>query len=230
MILEHMTDDDLMFIDNMLEKYDNDDSISGASELDGFLTAIASSPELIEPSEWLAAIWGSEEKMPNWETVTEANRFTELALKLMNYSAVTLATNPDEFEALFIFDEDGNEGSKIVVYWCAGYMRAVEMREHLWANLPDNEAQFLAQIAMFSSEEHLEIITSLNARRIAEFQDNIEPAACEIYAYWVDQKKLNRPSNVIPFIRSGDKVQRNDPCPCGSGKKYKKCCGDNGEE
>jgi preprotein translocase subunit SecA len=24
--------------------------------------------------------------------------------------------------------------------------------------------------------------------------------------------------------RSGQKVGRNDPCPCGSGKKYKKCC------
>ena len=26
-------------------------------------------------------------------------------------------------------------------------------------------------------------------------------------------------------VRSGDKVGRNDPCPCGSGKKYKKCHG-----
>jgi preprotein translocase subunit SecA len=26
-------------------------------------------------------------------------------------------------------------------------------------------------------------------------------------------------------IRVGEKVGRNDPCPCGSGKKYKKCCG-----
>ena len=25
--------------------------------------------------------------------------------------------------------------------------------------------------------------------------------------------------------RQADKVGRNDPCPCGSGKKYKKCCG-----
>jgi preprotein translocase subunit SecA len=25
--------------------------------------------------------------------------------------------------------------------------------------------------------------------------------------------------------RKGQKVGRNDPCPCGSGKKYKKCCG-----
>ena len=26
-------------------------------------------------------------------------------------------------------------------------------------------------------------------------------------------------------VREGEKVGRNDPCPCGSGKKYKKCCG-----
>ncbi|MEN6312669.1 MAG: preprotein translocase subunit SecA [Clostridiaceae bacterium] len=30
-----------------------------------------------------------------------------------------------------------------------------------------------------------------------------------------------------PVTRSSDKVGRNDPCPCGSGKKYKKCCGAN---
>jgi preprotein translocase subunit SecA len=28
-----------------------------------------------------------------------------------------------------------------------------------------------------------------------------------------------------PVRREGKKVGRNDPCPCGSGKKYKKCCG-----
>jgi uncharacterized protein YecA (UPF0149 family) len=28
-----------------------------------------------------------------------------------------------------------------------------------------------------------------------------------------------------PVIREEEKVGRNDPCPCGSGKKYKKCCG-----
>ena len=27
-----------------------------------------------------------------------------------------------------------------------------------------------------------------------------------------------------PFVRSGKKIGRNDPCPCGSGKKYKHCC------
>jgi hypothetical protein len=32
----------------------------------------------------------------------------------------------------------------------------------------------------------------------------------------------------VPFVRDGPKIGRNDPCPCGSGKKYKKCCGGEG--
>ncbi|MFZ5426389.1 MAG: YchJ family protein [Thermodesulfobacteriota bacterium] len=32
-------------------------------------------------------------------------------------------------------------------------------------------------------------------------------------------------SSKEPVVASGPKVGRNDPCPCGSGKKYKKCCG-----
>ncbi len=30
---------------------------------------------------------------------------------------------------------------------------------------------------------------------------------------------------VAPFVREGRKVGRNEPCPCGSGKKYKQCHG-----
>jgi SEC-C motif-containing protein len=32
-----------------------------------------------------------------------------------------------------------------------------------------------------------------------------------------------------PFVREDGRVNRNDPCPCGSGKKYKKCCMDKKE-
>jgi preprotein translocase subunit SecA len=33
------------------------------------------------------------------------------------------------------------------------------------------------------------------------------------------------PRVAVPVVRDAPKVGRNDPCPCGSGKKYKKCCG-----
>jgi preprotein translocase subunit SecA len=36
--------------------------------------------------------------------------------------------------------------------------------------------------------------------------------------------EMKKPINK-PIVNKGAKVGRNDPCPCGSGKKYKKCCG-----
>ena len=33
------------------------------------------------------------------------------------------------------------------------------------------------------------------------------------------------PDKVETVVHEGPKIGRNDPCPCGSGKKYKKCCG-----
>ncbi|WP_246804675.1 YchJ family protein [Desulfosarcina cetonica] len=37
--------------------------------------------------------------------------------------------------------------------------------------------------------------------------------------------KDGQPPAPVQVIRQGAKIGRNDPCPCGSGKKYKKCCG-----
>jgi SEC-C motif-containing protein len=39
--------------------------------------------------------------------------------------------------------------------------------------------------------------------------------------YFVD----GEPPAITPHLRPGPKIGRNDPCPCGSGKKFKKCCG-----
>ncbi len=38
--------------------------------------------------------------------------------------------------------------------------------------------------------------------------------------------RKEREADIQP-IRTEPKIQRNEPCPCGSGKKYKKCCGKN---
>ena len=43
------------------------------------------------------------------------------------------------------------------------------------------------------------------------------------------QKALYKEQKSSTTIVKGDKVYPNDPCPCGSGKKYKKCCGMNEE-
>ncbi|MDC1278620.1 SEC-C metal-binding domain-containing protein, partial [Pelagibacteraceae bacterium] len=39
------------------------------------------------------------------------------------------------------------------------------------------------------------------------------------------QEEVSTEKNKINPKYNGKKISRNDPCPCGSGKKYKKCCG-----
>jgi SEC-C motif-containing protein len=53
----------------------------------------------------------------------------------------------------------------------------------------------------------------VNGRWVYSRKDSILPP--------VPKSKAKKPKT---FIRSEAKVGRNDPCPCGSGKKYKKCC------
>ena len=38
-------------------------------------------------------------------------------------------------------------------------------------------------------------------------------------------ESIGAEEKIVPFVREGSKVGPNDPCPCGSGKKYKRCCG-----
>ncbi|MCL2193529.1 MAG: SEC-C metal-binding domain-containing protein, partial [Treponema sp.] len=40
-----------------------------------------------------------------------------------------------------------------------------------------------------------------------------------------DDDDFSEMEDATPFVRESPKIGRNVPCPCGSGKKYKKCCG-----
>jgi len=41
------------------------------------------------------------------------------------------------------------------------------------------------------------------------------------------RKEITKAQRLSGTVIKGEKIGRNDPCPCGSGKKYKKCCGKN---
>ena len=45
------------------------------------------------------------------------------------------------------------------------------------------------------------------------------------YQYFRVHRQIGASTHRSEPRRSAPKVGRNDPCPCGSGKKYKKCCG-----
>jgi preprotein translocase subunit SecA len=56
-----------------------------------------------------------------------------------------------------------------------------------------------------------------------EFQAGIPKPVSPQQAVLEETKVSQQPTASVP--RTEEKVGRNDPCPCGSGKKYKKCCG-----
>jgi preprotein translocase subunit SecA len=57
---------------------------------------------------------------------------------------------------------------------------------------------------------------------VAQEQKRVERRE-RAYSYSAPEKEEKKPAQ--PQVRKEKKVGRNDPCPCGSGKKYKKCCG-----
>jgi preprotein translocase subunit SecA len=65
------------------------------------------------------------------------------------------------------------------------------------------------------------------ARKVATSVDEIEEAFQRKKKRELEQARMagSGDMQVQQVVRAGEKVGRNDPCPCGSGKKYKKCCG-----
>jgi uncharacterized protein YecA (UPF0149 family) len=62
---------------------------------------------------------------------------------------------------------------------------------------------------------------------IREYQDT-HPVADRIKKELEVEQREQRRQHLVdsgePYVKSQPDVGRNDPCPCGSGKKYKKCC------
>ena len=59
-------------------------------------------------------------------------------------------------------------------------------------------------------------------RAYRQFADARREGAEDFYVEPLDDEDEYYPET---FVRAEPKVGRNEPCPCGSGKKYKKCCG-----
>ena len=72
-----------------------------------------------------------------------------------------------------------------------------------------------------------EVVERLFLVRIREEDGPVEPAPMPVPQKVTLGRGEEAPEQdkEKPVTRQGDKVGRNDPCPCGSGKKHKKCCG-----
>ncbi len=72
------------------------------------------------------------------------------------------------------------------------------------------------------SQEDVEIVEEAPAVTNVKYQHADYEEALATNA--AEEAAAQKPA-VAPFVRASEKVGRNDPCPCGSGKKYKQCHG-----
>ncbi|AXY34268.1 MULTISPECIES: YecA family protein [Yersinia] len=219
-----LTEKELKWLGDVLMEYGNDDSILDVTELDGMLTAILSGPNMISPKRWLSVILGGEEYAPEWKSKYEFTRFMNLTFQHMNDIAERLCYSPEQFAPLLEFRTIENKEYIIAEEWCFGYMRGVALDD--WSALPEAHTAELEAIALHGKEENFPLLEKMSLDDIQHRIEKIPLAALSLHAHWLRQRqpvtKTPLPSPV-PYA-APPKTGRNDPCSCGSGKKFKQCC------
>jgi uncharacterized protein len=201
------------------------------SDLDGFLTGIAVGPELILPSEWLPMVWGGE--APEFTDKAEANVI--LGSILGRYNEILRQLEAGALEPVFSADRDG---TLIAVGWAEGFLQAIMLRADAWKRLfkSKRDRLMLFPILSLCSDEYGDSLLGLTPDEedtaMEEAADFIPVCVVAIDAYW---RARGSRQGSMPFTAgrppepqsTATNVGRNDPCPCGSGKKFKKCCASN---
>lgn len=201
-------------------------------ELDGFIAGLLVCPDLIKPGEWLPVVWGRDgaDPQPAFDNLDHVNRALGLIMEHYNGVARTLMERPDRYSPLFAVDE--RNGDVLWELWIEGFEKVVELRPVAWQRLLDTDAD--TEVAMRGLMTLVDVARGEH-RGPSKDRDVLTAAAPDNIARWIVTLNAWRLANYTPLqgvhlmpqpsFASTRKTGRNDPCPCGSGKKYKRCCG-----
>ncbi len=201
-----------------------------ASTLDGFVAGILVCPELILPSEWLPEVWGANaatDPAPLFETEQQAKDISRLIMAHYNAVARALLAGRGRYEV--VYDVDTRHDDTMWEIWIEGFARAMALRPSSWASIAASDRGTRAALA--GLQALIEIAEGTSSRAKTEI-DELTRMAPDLIPTWVDDLhswRVAQPytTSVNPSIPGRSKVGRNEPCPCGSGRKHKKCCGAN---
>lgn len=224
------TDQDLDRLDALLNALPAENLPMTLSELDGYVVGILACPELIPPSEWISHVWGETDQadFPNQKTA-EATINAVMA----HYNAVAGAMVRSPWIEP-IYEVDPNSEEVLWEPWIDGFTRAMGLRPDAWDRLVDQADEETRTTMIFLMALH-DIYTG-DSRFTDDEIDEIDREAPDLIPNCVaailhqSRPELYRPEpanrSATPFT-AGPRPGRNDPCSCGSGRKYKLCCGRN---
>ncbi len=215
-----------------LERFLSSPSIAETSmelySLDGFFAAILSGPRTSVPSEWLPWIWDCErgERSPEFETVEQAQRMLGLVMRHYNSVARALMDADEPFEPIY---PDGDIDAAIS--WCAGYLTGVSLDPGGWEELVFAKPRWFGPILSLGAVD--EEGAEPGPRQLRRWSRQVGRSVVRIHGHWLQARQPRPPGAAFDRISAdlgqgpagAPRVGRNDPCPCGSGKKHKRCCG-----
>jgi uncharacterized protein len=195
------------------------------AELRGFLFAVLNGPELIPPSEWMEEIFGGVDML---NAGADQSVMDEL-MALNNAMVAPLPTDPAGVPPGVVFREpplaNFDEGAPLAT-WARGFLRGYGWIEDSWDGIPEEFGSVLAALGFFSSTRFAAEVFKTPASGLAE----LAAATLEVFAEAaVEYQRVGRSISTAmaePVTQpvTSAKVARNGPCPCGSGRKFKKCC------
>ena len=156
--------------------------------------------------------------------------FLSLIMRHWNVIADTLHSG-EVFLPLLLEDDCGVSHAND---WATGFLRGMELHKEQWAALLADEEHGGWLVPIFAlAQEHdpdPEMRPYKQALSSEEREKLIVGAAAGvtgIYRYFQLQRSVDMEplDSATTFRRTLPKIGRNDPCPCGSGKKFKQCCG-----
>lgn len=201
-----------------------------ASTLDGFVAGLLVCPTLVLPGEWLPEVWGADaaiDPAPVFETEQQAEDVTRLIMA--HYNAVARALLAGRGRYAVVYDVDTRNDDTMWEIWIEGFARAVALRSSSWDNIAAADRGTRAALA--GLQALIEIADGTSSRAKPEI-DELTKVAPDLIPSWIDdlhawRVALLSATSAKSIMPGSSKIGRNEPCPCGSGRKYKKCCGAN---
>jgi uncharacterized protein len=223
-----LNDAELAEIDTLLDRVEGG-RVPNAEALDGFFAALACCPDFILPSEYLPVIQAGETEDGDlvFESLEETQRFMALVSQHWNHVNHQL-THGEIYLPLILQNDHGDSNGND---WAKGFLAGTHLRHDIWAELIDDEEKGgdIVPIMALAYENHPDpamrsFKEPIDDEKRTELMVASAAGVMRIHTHFQKQRDAYLPETTAPFVRSGPKIGRNDPCPCGSGKKYKRCC------
>jgi uncharacterized protein len=195
---ESLTDTELDELEGFLASEAVPKDCMDLEMLDGFLTAIVSGPDSIQPSEWLPQVWsdGGRTTGPAFADNEQAQRIMGFVLRHMVGIQRTLGESPTRFQPMLYLADEAAKSERAppeAAAWCEGYMAGVRLREEDWKPLYDSpdarDWAFPIEALAFGDHdpEFAEWIDDKEKR--ASLVDELPVASVLIFRFWQDQHR-----------------------------------------